>query len=239
MPTNPPTDLLSLLSTVFQPHPWHGISPQSPDDPGLFHAFVEIIPTDTVKYELHKPSGHLILDRPQRLSSLCPTPYGFIPQTYCGDRTGARCAERTRAAQPIRGDGDPLDICILTEKHFSQGQFIARVRPIGGLRMVDHDEADDKIIAVLDADPVFGHLRDLDECPPALIQRIQHYFLTYKAAPGAQQPVHIAEIYSSDEALEVIALSRADYQETFGDPAQRLTDIIASLTTAAAKRSAP
>jgi inorganic pyrophosphatase len=229
MPPTHPKDLLSLLSTVFQPHPWHGVAPSPDDDPSLFHAYIEIIPTDTVKYELHKPSGHLILDRPQHLSSLCPTPYGFIPQTYCGDRTGARCAERIGAPSAIRGDGDPIDICVLTEKHFSQGQFIARVRPIGGLRMVDRDEADDKIIAVLENDPTFGHMRDLSQCPPALIQRIQHYFLTYKAPPGAQQPVHIAEVYTSDEAAEVIACSLADYRDAFGDPTQRLADIIASI----------
>src|SRR5688500_6886089 len=135
---------------LFQAHPWHGVSP-GPGSPELLNAYVEIVPTDAVKYELDKASGHLRIDRPQRFSNLCPTLYGFIPQTWCGPRVGARCAERVGIAG-VRGDGDPLDLCVLSEKPFSHGDFLLRARPIGGLRMVDRDEADDKILAVLEAD---------------------------------------------------------------------------------------
>ncbi len=229
--------LQKLLSTMFQAHPWHGITPYPAGDPNAdpsapLHAFIEIVPTDTVKYELHKPSGHLMVDRPQRLSSLCPMPYGFIPQTYCGDEIGRRCQARTQQARTIRGDGDPLDICVLTEKTFGQGNFLARVRPIGGLRMVDHDEADDKIIAVLIDDAAFGHMRDLSDCPAPLVERLQHYFLTYKLRPGSTQPVQIAEVYDRAEALNVISLSVTDYVNSFGDPLRRTASLLEMLRKA-------
>ena len=110
-----------------------------------------------MKYELSKASGHLRLDRPQRFSSFPPTLYGFIPQTYCGEEVAALCETRTGATSgTIRGDGDPLDVCVLTEKAFTHGNFFIRAKPVGGLRMIDGLEADDKIIAVLDNDVAFG-----------------------------------------------------------------------------------
>src|SRR6185295_7357836 len=129
--------------------------------------------------------GTLKVDRPQRFSSFCPTLYGFIPQTYCGDATGDRCAERTgKAKGSIRGDGDPLDVCILSEKSIPKGGFLLEAIPVGGLRMVDGSEADDKIIAVLAGDLVYGNARALDAIPKAIVDRLRHYFLTYKQIPG-------------------------------------------------------
>src|SRR5919107_236149 len=157
-----PTDdqaLSRLLSLLFQAHPWHGVT-AGDGAPAEVRAYVEIVPTDGVKYELDKPSGHLRVDRPQRFSSLCPTPYGFIPQTYCGDLVGELCAERT-GLKGIKGDGDPMDICVLTEKAVAHGDFFVRARAVGGLRMIDGMEADDKIIAVLEEDVAYGHIKDI------------------------------------------------------------------------------
>ncbi len=139
-----------LLQLLFRPHPWHGI-PLGPDAPDMVTAFVEIVPTDTVKYEIDKPSGYLKVDRPQKYSNVCPTLYGFIPQTYCGERVAALSQERT-GRSTVEGDGDPLDICVLTEKSFSHGDFLLQAIPIGGLRMIDRNQADDKIVAVLKGD---------------------------------------------------------------------------------------
>jgi inorganic pyrophosphatase len=202
-------------------HPWHGISARVTPESDVFNAYIEIVPTDVVKYELDKPSGHLRLDRPQRLSSLCPTPYGFIPQTYCGSQVGERCARRT-GQPPIPGDGDPMDVCVLTEKSVAHGGFLAHIKPIGGLRMIDGNQADDKIIAVLESDVAFGHFQDVRDCPPGLVERLQHYFISYKQRPGdPSHHVRIAEIYDRYEALEVIRLSQADYEAQFGSAAAR------------------
>ena len=217
-------ELNKLLSTLFAAHPWHGVSPGDPAD--VVQAFIEIVPTDSVKYELDKPSGQLRIDRPQRYSSQPPTLYGFIPQTYCGKRVGQRCSERT-GTPGIRGDGDPIDICVLTEKNIAHGAFLLRARPIGGLRMVDGDEADDKIVAVLERDMAYGDLRDIADAPQGLIERLRHYFLTYKQMPGEPlRTVRIAEVYDRVEAVEVIRRSLQDYDESFGAPVDRAAALL-------------
>src|SRR5688500_9833549 len=160
-----------LLALMFQAHPWHGIPPGH-EAPGVVNAYVEIVPTDAVKYELDKPSGHLRVDRPQRFSSLCPTLYGFIPQTFCGDLVGELCSNRV-GIPGIEGDGDPLDICVLTEKAFTHGDFFVRAVPIGGLRMIDGMEADDKIIAVLESDVAYGLFKQIADCPAVLVDRLK------------------------------------------------------------------
>ncbi|HEV2707655.1 MAG TPA: inorganic pyrophosphatase [Pyrinomonadaceae bacterium] len=213
--------LNELLALLFQAHPWHGVVPGE-DAPSVVNAYVEIVPTDAVKYELDKPSGHLRLDRPQRFSSFPPTLYGFIPQTFCAERVAERC--RTQSGVHVeRGDGDPMDICVLTEKPAAHGDFLVRARPIGGLRMIDAVEADDKIIAVLADDVAYGHIEDIEQAPAGLIERLQHYFLTYKQLPQeSPRRVQIAEVYGRAEALETIRSSFDDYRARYGAPEARL-----------------
>ena len=195
-------------------HPWHGISP-GPACPHELVCFIEIVPTDTVKYEIDKLSGHLRVDRPQRYSNQCPALYGFIPQTYCGPRVAARAAERSGKSVP-KGDGDPLDICVLSERPIVHGGCLVTAVPVGGLRMIDEGEADDKIIAVMKDDAAYGDVTDLSAVPAALVERLRHYFLTYKTIPGsAVRKVEIAEVYGAEEARKVIMLTREDYRAEF------------------------
>ncbi len=217
-------ELTRLLSLMFQAHPWHGVSPGL-HAPQLVNTYVEIVPRDVVKYELDKPSGHLRLDRPHKFSSLCPTLYGFVPQTYCGTRIAQFCMETTGRAG-IVGDGDPLDICILTEKTIMSSNFFMNAKPIGGLRLLDHGEADDKIIAVLNNDAAFGHFEEINDCPSGLIERLTHYFLSYKQLPNdAPRELEVTHVYSRDEAHTVINLSFEDYRETFGKPESRIEEL--------------
>jgi inorganic pyrophosphatase len=200
---------------VFQAHPWHGVSPGE-EAPERLTAFIEIVPTDAVKYELDKETGILRLDRPQQFSSQCPTPYGFIPQTFCGQNVAKRAAERT-GYKGIQGDGDPMDICVLTEKAITSGNLLVRAVPIGGFRMIDGNEADDKIIAVLESDLAYGEIQHMAQAPRAMVDRLKHYFLTYKQIPGeGKRKVEIAEVYDRPEALEVIRRSFKDYQRLYG-----------------------
>ncbi len=205
-----------LLIHLFQAHPWHGVS-IGDTAPETVTAYIEIVPSDTVKYELDKGSGHLKVDRPQKFSNVYPTLYGLIPQTYCGDLIAEFCMEKASREQ-IVGDGDPLDICVLAEKSITHGDILLPVRPIGGLRMIDGQEADDKIIAVMKGDAIYGHMKDLYECPPALIERLKHYFLTYKDAPGTKKRnTEITHAYNRDEAHEVIERSMKDYENKYAD----------------------
>src|SRR5262249_40374185 len=155
----------------FRAHPWHGAS-MGPDAPRVVTAYIEIVPTDTVKYEMDKITGILRMDGPQQYSNVCPSLYGFLPRTLCAERVGAFCSGRT-GRSGIVGDGDPMDICVLTEKEISHGDVLVRAVPIGGLRMIDGTEADDKVIAVLQDDAVYGSFRDIAECPSALVDRLR------------------------------------------------------------------
>lgn len=152
---------------LFKPHPWHGVSIGA-RVPEAVTCYIEIVPVDTVKYEVDKASGYLRIDRPQRYSNVCPTPYGFVPRPYCGPRVAERssqCAGRPGAA----GDG------------------------------------------------AFGAWQDVSDCPKPLIERLRHYFLTYKADPDS--PKHherfIAEVYGREEAHETIRRAQQDYCERF------------------------
>lgn len=217
-------ELSKLLSLLFQAHPWHGVSPGA-DAPAKVEAYIEIVPSDTVKYELDKPSGHLRVDRPQRFSSLCPTLYGFIPQSYCGDKI-ARLAESAIARKNLHGDGDPLDICVISERGIPQGNILLSCIPIGGLLMIDHDEVDDKIIAVLEDDVAFGGIRDLKDCPEGMIDRLRHYFLSYKQLPEEdKRVVDIPEVYGKERAHQVIRTSFEDYRDSYGEPSERISKL--------------
>ncbi len=187
-------------------HPWHGISPGE-NAPEIVTTFIEIVPSDTVKYEIDKQSGYLKVDRPQLFSNVLPALYGFIPQTYCGVGVAAM-------GGLTKGDGDPLDICVLSEHRLTHGDVLLRAIPIGGFRLIDKEEADDKIIAVLVNDAAYGAWRNLSDCPPALLARLRHYFLTYKSIPGVNaSPCVIAAEYDSEMARATIRQSMRDYQD--------------------------
>ncbi len=200
----------------FRPHPWHGLE-AGPAPPDLLWAYIEITPFDLVKYEVDKQTGYLRVDRPQRTSSQPPALYGFVPRTYC--------AERLRLLSPAsaRGDGDPLDICVLSERAIARGEILVKARVVGGLQMVDAGEADDKIIAVLDNDYVYGGARELTDLPPVLIERLQHYFATYKMVPEQPAAVTIERTYGRAHALAVVQAALDDYAEAFAGPAAPTT----------------
>lgn len=192
----------------WRPHPWHGLS-IGEDAPHVVNAYVEITPFDLVKYEVDKASGYLRVDRPQRTSSQPPALYGFIPQTYCDVRVAKL------AKEAARGDGDPLDICILSERPITKSEIVVPARIIGGLQVIDRDEADDKIIAVLLGDYVWGDARDIGDVPPVLVERLEHYFTTYKLVPGEPPRLHVASVYGAQHAAAVVEAARADYAARF------------------------
>lgn len=198
----------------FKAHPWHGIFIGN-EAPKVLTTFIEIVPNDTVKYEIDKSSGYLKVDRPQKFSNIVPALYGFVPQTYCGESVAEFAMAKT-GRDNIEGDGDPLDVLVLTEKNIAHGDIIVKAKPIGGFRMIDKGEADDKIIAVMDQDEIYKDFNDITELPPAIIQRLKHYFLTYKNIPGETNVVcEITDVYSREEAYEVILRSQEDYQRKF------------------------
>lgn len=208
-------DIWKLVGLRYKSHPWHGIH-IGDDAPNIVTTFIETVPSDQVKYEVDKETGYLKVDRPQKYSNVIPTLYGFIPQTYCGDSVADYCNEMTGRTD-ITGDGDPLDICVLTEKNITHGDIILQSMPIGGFRMIDGGEADDKIISVLKGDEIYQKWTDIDDIPHSMLDRLRHYFLTYKDMPGQEEKrCEITHVYGRDEAIEIIERSRRDYTAHFG-----------------------
>lgn len=195
-------------------HPWHGI-PIGDGAPAEVTVFIEIVPRDTVKYEVDKETGYLKIDRPQQYSNVVPANYGFIPQTYCD----TEIAELARAKTEITvngGDGDPLDILVLSEHHIPRGDIILKARPIGGFCLIDDNEADDKIIAVLKGDKVFEQYEEISQLPKGILERFEHYFLTYKSLPDAPNVCEIAFSYGREASYEVIRAAIDDYARLVG-----------------------
>jgi inorganic pyrophosphatase len=192
-------------------HPWHGLRAHAPDSPeDVVTCYIEITTADTVKYELDKDTGFLMVDRPQRTTSSPPALYGFIPRTYCAEEVAKRCPDVDIA------DGDPLDICVFSERHITRADILLNARVVGGIQMIDDGEADDKIVAVLEGDNIWGDVRDISDLPEIKTERLQHYFSTYKMQPGKDVEIKVDYVYGREEALKVIQASMDDYQNHFG-----------------------
>lgn len=213
-----------LMGLRYKSHPWHGVD-IGDCAPEVVTAYIEMVPTDTVKYEVDKASGYLRLDRPQKYSNTVPALYGFIPQTFSSNLVGDLSAEKT-GRKGLKGDGDPIDICVLTEKEITHGDILVMARPLGGLRMIDNDTADDKIIAVLENDLIYGEYKKLSDLPELVIERLKHYFLTYKDLPGKdKRNAEITHVYDVEEAHLVIRESMKDYHHKFDNLRQMLSDV--------------
>ncbi|MBC7899084.1 MAG: inorganic pyrophosphatase [Saprospiraceae bacterium] len=193
-------------------HPWHGV-PIGENVPEEVTVFIEIVPRDTVKYEVDKETGYLKIDRPQQYSNVVPANYGFIPQTYCSDGIAQLARNNSTGIAISGGDTDPLDILVLSEHHIPRGDILLKARPIGGFCLIDGGEADDKIIAVLKGDKVFEQYQEIAQLPKSILERFEHYFLTYKSLPDDPNICEIAYSYGREDSYNVIKTAQKDYAE--------------------------
>ncbi len=193
----------------WRPHPWHGLE-VGMDPPKLVNAYIEITPFDVVKYEVEKTTGYLRVDRPQRSSSQPPTLYGFVPRTFCAERV-QQLSPRSK-----HGDGDPLDICVISERPINRSEVILNVRVVGDIQAIDGGDADDKIIAVLENDSFWGDVKDVSQLPAVLVERLRHYFSTYKMIPGQPSQMEIEAVLDHEHAYKVIEAAMKDYEDHYG-----------------------
>lgn len=222
--------LVALFEQKFVAHPWHGVT-IGEESPNMVKAYIEINPTDQIKYEIDKPSGHIFIDRPQKYSNIVPALYGFVPQTYCDGLVADYCMEKS-GLTGIVGDADPLDIIVLSERNIDRGNILVDCIPVGGFRMIDGGEADDKIIAVLKDDQAYGKMTEIDEIPSLVLDRVKHFFLTYKSNPnddGSDKKVEITHTYGREEALEVIKLSNKDYLNKYGNVNEEFEKVLGDI----------
>jgi len=177
------------MSLSMKNHPWHDI-PCGSYPPSTVNAIIEISRGSRAKYEVDKDSGLLRLDRVLNTAFYYPVNYGFIPQTYAGD-------------------GDPLDILVLSQIDF-EPLSIVRAQIIGVMRMIDKG-ADDKIIAVCADDMSVNHIQNLHELPPHFIHELKHFFLRYKELEHPEA-VEIDEFYDRERAIEITKDAILAYQ---------------------------
>lgn len=173
--------------------PWHNVSPGD-KSPEVVNGIIEIPKGTRAKYEVDKESGLLKLDRVLYSSVYYPANYGFIPQSYCGDR-------------------DPLDILILSQIDIVP-LCIVSAKVIGVMRMIDGGDADDKIIAVAAGDPSVNHISDLSELPAHFITEMRNFFENYTKLE--KKNVVIADFLDKKAALLIIQDSFKLYRENFG-----------------------
>ena len=195
----------------WRPHPWHGLE-IGEDPPRVVNAYIEITPFDLVKYEVDKVTGYLRVDRPQRTSSSAADAVRLHPAHVLRD---ARRGARRRA--PMRGDGDPLDICVVSERPITKSEY-HRSAPSSsvGFSMIDRGEADDKIIAVLRSDDVWGECHATSRtCRRSSSNGSSTTSRTYKIVPHQEPTIQMQGIYGFEHASRVLEAALADYAEFF------------------------
>jgi inorganic pyrophosphatase len=172
-------------------NPWHNVQ-HGEHIPEKVNAIVEISKGSKAKYEVDKETGLLRLDRVLHTAFYYPINYGFIPQTYAGD-------------------GDPLDILVLSEVAI-EPLCIVRTKVIGVMRMIDKGE-DDKIISVCADDASVAHYNDISELPPHFLLELKHFFMRYKELEHKSEDVIVEEFYGKEKAFEIIHDAIASYKK--------------------------
>ena len=174
-------------------NPWHHVE-IGKDQLHTVNSIIEISKGSKTKYELDKKNGMLKLDRVLFSSVFYPANYGFIPKT-------------------LGEDHDPLDIVVLSQCAIVP-MCLVRARVVGVMRMIDHGESDDKIIAVAEGDMSVSNISNIDELTPHFNSELKHFFEEYKALEN--KTVLVEEFQDADTAKEIITRSIRNYQRTFG-----------------------
>lgn len=174
-------------------NPWHHVD-YGKTAPEVVNAIIEIPFGSKTKYELHKESGLLKLDRVLYSAVHYPANYGFIPQTFCDDQ-------------------DPLDILVLCSAEVDP-LCIIEANVIGLMRMVDDDEEDDKIISIAKNDISLNYISDLKHLPPHTTIQLKRFFEDYKKLE--HKHVVVQKFFGKKEAFKVIKDSIERYRKEFG-----------------------
>ncbi len=155
----------------------------------VVEAIIEIPMGTKNKYEIDKERNRIKLDRVLYTTMSYPAEYGYIDKT-------------------LSLDGDPLDILVLsTEKTFPGCIVDARI--VGYLDVIDNGEADQKVIAVVDKDPRYDHVKELSDIPDTTLEIIKDFFKTYKTLQKIK--VEIKDYHGKEDALKLLQENRDLY----------------------------
>lgn len=186
---------INAAPSKYQLNLLHALEPFADKDKGVVNAIVEISRGSIYKYELITESGQLKLDRVGYSSLSYPFTYGAIPQTW-------------------DEDGDPLDIIIVGITEPLVAGSLVEARILGIMKMIDGDEVDDKVIAVLSDDKRMDHIQKLEDLGEYFIKESQYYWEHYKdlKKPGT---VEVKGFFDSNEAVKVIDECQERYQKDY------------------------
>ena len=162
--------------------------------PTVVNAIVEIPKGRRSKFEVDKKTGIMRLDRYLYSSSHYPGDYGFIPQT-------------------LAEDGDPLDVLVMVNEPTFSGCLI-ETHVVGLFRMSEADAHDYKVLGVPNTDPLYEHIKDLDDVPNHFLREVEHFFMTYKQLEGAE--ITTEGWAPAAEAIKEVSASVDRYVEHLG-----------------------
>ncbi len=157
----------------------------------IVESVIEIPMGTKNKFEINKNTGKIKLDRVLYSALTYPGEYGYIDET-------------------LAGDGDPLDILIISSYPTFPG-CIVDARVIGLLKVTDNGFEDEKIIGVVDKDPRFNEIVEMNDIPEHKLIEIKDFFQNYKNLQKVQ--VTIDKFYGINEAIKVIENSKQNYKK--------------------------
>ena len=157
----------------------------------IVEATIEIPMGTQNKYEVDAKTRRIKFDRVLYSSVSYPSEYGFIENT-------------------LSGDGDPLDILVLTSHPTFPG-CIVEGRILGYLELIDNGDTDEKVITVNAHDPRYDHIKTIKDLPEHTIDEIKEFFKTYKHLQGIQ--VQVGNIYGEEETLKLIEECKKRFTE--------------------------
>jgi len=152
-------------------------------------AFIEIPLGSKNKYELDKTTGRIVLDRVLYSAMVYPAEYGIIENT-------------------LAPDGDPLDILVICTEPTFPG-CIVPARVVGYLSMIDNGKVDYKLISVVDCDPRYDDITQLEHLPSFILKEIANFFENYKVLQNVV--VEVGDYHSRDAAIDIIRQCRERY----------------------------
>ena len=155
----------------------------------VIDALIEIPLGSKNKYELDKRTGRIKLDRVLYAAMIYPAEYGVIEET-------------------LAPDGDQLDILVICNDPTFPGCTVP-ARVLGYLDMVDGGKLDYKLIAVVDCDPRYDSVQELEDLSPFVLKEIANFFTNYKVLQGIK--VEVCEFHGKKEAMDIIEACRKAY----------------------------
>ncbi len=161
----------------------------------VIDALIEIPLGSKNKYELDKRTGRIRLDRVLYAAMIYPAEYGIIPDT-------------------LAPDGDALDILVICNDPTFPGCTVP-ARVLGYLDMVDNGKLDYKLIAVVDCDPRYAGIQNLEDLSPFVLEEISNFFANYKVLQGIR--VDVGRYHGQEDALEIIQQCREAYRASADD----------------------